>query len=534
MFDMKKTISLILLSFVCLSVNAQKHFDRLESIDIIHYRFEIQLNDESNRINGLTEVTIRFKKDLKDFALDLINQDKDGTGMKVIAMMEGDKKVAFKHKENKININTPAKAHELRTFIIAYEGIPKTGLIISKNKYGDRTFFGDNYPDRGQHWLPIVDHPSDKATVEWIVTAPSHYQVVGNGRLIEHTNINDKLMLTIWKTDVELPTKVMVIGAARFAIQNVADIYGTTVSSWVYPQDREKGFYDYAPAAPILDWFINHVGDYPFAKLANVQSKTQFGGMENAGNIFYSENSVTGNRTIEGLLAHEIAHQWFGNSASEGNWHHAWLSEGFATYFTILYMEQKHGRAKAWESVLANRQQVIDFSNKNRVPIVNTAIEEYMQVLNANTYQKGGWVLHMLRREVGDDIFWEAIRQYYAKYTLSNALTDDLKDVFEQVSGKELNGFFQQWVYQAGQPNIDASWSFNAGELDLQILQSQTENFIFDLEIEIQYADGNSERRVIKIESKKQSYQPKLKNTPTKIILDPDAWLLYEGELKMN
>ncbi|MFT6055590.1 MAG: hypothetical protein ACJASP_002495, partial [Roseivirga sp.] len=110
MFDMKKTISLILLSFVCLSVNAQKHFDRLESIDIIHYRFEIQLNDESNRINGLTEVTIRFKKDLKDFALDLINQDKDGTGMKVIAMMEGDKKVAFKHKENKININTPAKA----------------------------------------------------------------------------------------------------------------------------------------------------------------------------------------------------------------------------------------------------------------------------------------------------------------------------------------------------------------------------------------------------------------------------------------
>jgi aminopeptidase N len=273
------------------------------------------------------------------------------------------------------------------------------------------------------------------------------------------------------------------------------------------------------------------VGDYPFAKLANVQSKTQFGGMENAGNIFYSENSVTGKRTIEGLLAHEIAHQWFGNSASEGNWHHAWLSEGFATYFTILYMEQQHGRAKAWETVLANRQQVIEFSKKDRVPIVNTAIEDYMQILNANTYQKGGWVLHMLRKEVGDEIFWEAIRQYYDKYKFSNALTNDLKDVFELVSGKSLDTFFQQWVYQAGQPNIEAAWSFKDGQLDLEILQKQPENFVFDLEIEITYADGTFERRVVKVESKEQSYKPKLKATPTKVTLDPDAWLLFEGGL---
>jgi aminopeptidase N len=522
---------LIFFSLCILGFNsfAQKHQDRFDAIDVQHYRFEIQLNDESNKINGLAQVTIRFKKDLNLFELDLINQEADGSGMKIIALMEGTAKVPFEHAGNKIKIKPSAKANDLKTYTVAYEGIPKTGLIISKNKYGDRTFFGDNYPDRGQNWLPIVDHPSDKATVEWVVTAPSHYQVVGNGKLIEHTNINESTTLTHWKTDVALPTKVMVIGAARFAIQNVAEVYGTTVSSWIYPQDREKGFYDYAPAAPILDWFINHVGDYPFAKLANVQSKTQFGGMENAGNIFYFENSVTGNRKIEELLAHEIAHQWFGNSASEGNWHHAWLSEGFATYFTILYMEQKHGRAKAWETVLKNRQQVIDFSKKNRVPIVNTAIENYMEILNDNTYQKGGWVLHMLRKEVGDEIFWEAIRQYYDKYKLSNALTDDLKDIFELVSGKNLDVFFQQWVYQAGQPNIDASWSFKNGQLDLEILQKQPENFVFDLEMEIEYADGSSERRVVKVESKKQSYKPKLTSAPVKITLDPDAWLLFEG-----
>uniref|UniRef100_UPI004047F296 M1 family metallopeptidase n=2 Tax=Roseivirga sp. TaxID=1964215 RepID=UPI004047F296 len=526
---MKKPIYLFLLCLFCNLSFSQKHQDRFDAIDVQHYRFEIQLNDESNKISGIAQITIRFKKSLNSFDLDLINQDGDGTGMKIIALMEGTSKVPFEHIGNKIKIKSTAQTNDLKTYTLAYEGIPKTGLIISKNKFGDRTFFGDNYPDRGQHWLPIVDHPSDKATVEWVVTAPSHYQIVGNGKLIEHTNINESTTLTHWKTDVALPTKVMVIGAARFAIQNVADVYGTTVSSWIYPQDREKGFYDYAPAAPILDWFINHVGDYPFAKLANVQSKTQFGGMENAGNIFYFENSVTGERKIEELLAHEIAHQWFGNSASEGNWHHAWLSEGFATYFTILYVEQRHGRAKAWETVLKNRQQVIDFSKKNRVPIVNTAIENYMEILNDNTYQKGGWVLHMLRKEVGDEIFWEAIRQYYDKYKLSNALTDDLKDVFELVSGKNLDVFFQQWVYQAGQPNIDASWNFKNGQLDLEILQKQPENFVFDLELEVAYADGTSERRVVKVESKKQSYKPKLKSAPVKVTLDPDAWLLFEG-----
>lgn len=515
---------------LCLSLFAQKHHERFGAIDIQHYRFELQLNDENDKINGIAQITVKFKTAANDFYLDLTNEN-NGKGMKVLALMQQNSKVPFDHKNNKLNIRFAAKPGEIKTFTIAYEGVPETGLIISKNKYGDRTFFGDNYPDRGQHWLPLVDHPSDKATVEWIVTAPSHYQVVGNGRLVERTNINDKTTLTHWKTDVELPTKVMVIGAARFAIQNVANVYGTTVSSWVYPQDREKGFYDYAPAAPILDWFINHVGDYPFAKLANVQSKTQFGGMENAGNIFYSENSVTGTRNVEGLLAHEIAHQWFGNSASEGNWHHAWLSEGFATYFTILYMEQKYGKARAQESLIANRQQVIAFSKNNRVPIVNTAIENYMEILNANTYQKGGWVLHMLRNKVGDQQFWEAIKLYYTKYTLSNALTDDLKDVFEYVTGLDLDSFFAQWVYQAGQPELNASWSYNNGTLNMQLQQNQKESFVFDLEVELIYENGVSEVKTIQVNSKTQQWTPKLNSKPVKITLDPDVKLLMEASI---
>lgn len=511
---------------------AQKHHERFEKIDIQHYRFEFQLNDQNDNINGIATVTVKFKKDIEGFSLDLVNRE-NGKGMKTSIVMSENRRISFDHKNDQLNLAYNGKKGEIKSFLIAYEGIPQTGLIIAKNKFGDRTFFGDNWPNRAKHWLPTVDHPSDKATVEWFVTAPIHYQVIGNGRLVERTNINDALTLTHWKSDVVIPTKVMVFGAARFAVQIVDELYGIPVSSWMYPQDREKGFYDYALAAPIMSWFINHIGPYPYTKLANVQSKTQFGGMENASNIFYSENAVDGKRGQEGLIAHEIAHQWFGNSASEANWHHVWLSEGFATYFTNLYMEQKYGRDRFIEMVNEQRTRVIDFSKTQRVPIVNPAIEDYMKLLNANSYQKGGWVLHMLRREVGDELFWQAIKNYYNKYKLSNALTSDLRQEFELLSGKDLKTFFQQWIFQAGQPDLEAKWTFkrSTGTLNMNFVQKQSENFVFNLDVDIVYVDGSKERRTVLIDRKNQKWTPEINSKPAKIVLDPDNWLLFEGKV---
>ncbi len=525
---MKLRLTLLAL-IICSALQAQKHFDRFNTIDIRHYQFEIELNDDNDKIEAKATVTVKFKKDATGFDLDLTSKT-DGKGMTVSAVNEEDEKVSFTHNQGKLTLNTTAKAGDIRHYEISYSGVPATGLIISKNKHGDRTFFGDNWPDRGRNWLPIVDHPSDKATVEWIVTAPSHYQVVGNGSLVERTNLSDELTLTHWKTRVQLPTKVMVIGAARFAIQQAGEVSGIPVSSWVYPQDRQNGFYDYALAVEIMDWFINHVGPYPYAKLANVQSKTQFGGMENASNIFYMEASVNGQRTSEGLIAHEIAHQWFGNSASEANWHHIWLSEGFATYFTILYREQKYGKTAAAEDRLTDRNQIIAFNKRQSVPVVNTAIENYMQLLNANSYQKGGFVLHMLRKEVGDQVFWQAIKTYYDQYKLSNALTEDLKEVFEEASGKDLDPFFQQWIYTAGHPDIELNWQYKDG---LQVLVDQRQNstFQFPLEIEVIYQDGSSQRETLQVNKEKQAFSIKTDKKPAKIVLDPDTNLLFEGKV---
>ena len=225
------------------------------------------------------------------------------------------------------------------------------------------------------------------------------------------------------------------------------------------PEDRDKGFYDYALAADILPFFIKNVGPYGYKKLANVQSKTTFGGLENANTIFYSENSVTGNRKSEGTIAHEIAHQWFGNMATEKSFAHLWLSEGFATYMTTLYMEHKYGADTARSMLLKDRDEVIEFAKTTDQPVIDESTD-YMKLLNANNYQKGGWILHMLRRQLGDSLFWKSVQKYYSTYAGKNADSHDLQLIFEKVSGKNLSAFFKQWLYTPGIPKLDVTWSY--------------------------------------------------------------------------
>ena len=521
-------LAALLLSFNLL---AQKHYERFNSIDVQHYQFSLELSEVNDRIKGSASITVLFKKAVGSFTLDLVKAGEE-TGMSVLSVMEENKNMAFQHEQAQLKISVEAKAGETRTFQVEYEGVPQTGLIISTNKYGERTFFGDNWPDRGKHWLPIVDHPSDKATVEWIVTAPSVYKVIGSGLLQGEAVTANGFTITHWKNEIPIPTKVMVIGASRFATEVSGTVEGKEISSWVYPQDEKKGFYDYALATPITQWFVDRVGSYPFSKLANVQSKTQFGGMENAGNIFYSERSVTGTRQAEGLIAHEIAHQWFGNSASEANWHHIWLSEGFATYFTVLYMEDTYGKELAAEQLSTQRKQIVRYNQLNSVPVVNPAIEDYMELLNANSYQKGGFVLHMLRQKVGNEVFWQAIRSYYDRYKLSNALTEDLKKVFEETSGQELDPFFNQWIFQAGHPQLDVKADGKIAKL--QLTQTQPGQFNFPLEVRFNYTDGSSETKRFEITEREQTLTGDTSKKLLNFQLDPDTKLLFEAKVAGN
>jgi aminopeptidase N len=205
--------------------------------------------------------------------------------------------------------------------------------------------------------------------------------------------------------------------------------------------------------------------------------------MENAGNIFYYEQSTDPTRDIEGLFAHEIAHQWFGNSATEIDWPHIWLSEGFATYLTDLYFEDKYGEARLKERMANERQSIIDFAKTKKVPVVDHETDDYMQLLNANSYQKGAWILHMLRREVGDKNFFLGIKLYSKKYRDSNASTEDLRRVFEDISKKNLSSFFKQWLYTPGHPKLSYSFTNGDKRVMIHIKQKQKKAFKFPLDV---------------------------------------------------
>jgi aminopeptidase N len=234
-----------------------------------------------------------------------------------------------------------------------------------------------------------------------------------------------------------------------------------------------------------LEYYSTIIGEYPYRKLANVQSKTIYGGLENAGTIFYSENSVTGKGTAEGLIAHEIAHQWFGNSVSETDWHHIWLSEGFATYLTSLYFESLFGKERLKSDQSLARTKVIEYYEINKSPLIDTTESILMNLLNPNSYRKGAWVLHMLRHEIGDNSFFKGLQLYYKRFCNRNASSSDFINVMEEVSGRDLETFFYQWLYLSGHPQLKI-WhkpGIKKGSFEVYIEQVQKNLFQFNIEL---------------------------------------------------
>lgn len=528
---MKRFLLAIVLSVFIFPVYSQG------KIDVLHYKFEIELNDNNDSIDGKALIQFIIISAASSFSFDLATINKDKKGMMVTGVFFGTSTLpstGIKQVNEKLTITTGSafKKNDTASVLITYKGIPSDGLIISKNKYGHRTFFSDNWPNRAHNWIPCIDDPGDKATVEFIVTAPSHYQVISNGIKMEETNLPGNKKLTHWKEAVPLPTKVMAIGVADFAVNYAGDINCIPVSSWVFPENKKEGFFDYAPAKEILTFFDDYIGPYPYHKLANVQSKTTFGGMENASAIFYFENSVTGEQQQDALIAHEIIHQWFGNMATEKNFAHLWLSEGFATYLTHIFIESKYGTDSLNKRMQNEREEVIDFVKTSHKPVVDSA-SPYMQLLNANSYQKGSWVLHMLRRELGDSVFKKSIRKYYATYAGKNAETKDLQKIFESVSGKNLEKFFDQWLYSTVNPHLKVIWKYLAAgkkiQLDIEQLQTETV-FTMPLEIEISI-DGKKIIMQLNIETKTQRFTWAAPKKPSKISLDPKTSMLFEGSV---
>jgi aminopeptidase N len=513
-------------------------YPRQPGVDALHYTFRLSLRDDTDEIEGETLVTLGFVNDGQEsFALDLATPlTPGGRGMTVSSVTLSGAPLAFSHKANRLEVTLSERpmAGERRVVAVQYHGVPAKGLLIGPNRRGERTFFSNNWPDRARQWLPTIDHPYDKATSEFIVTAPSRYQVVSNGVLVEETELGEGRRVTHWKQSVPIATWLNALGVARFASRDVGTFQGVPVKIWVHPDDRQVGFDALGgPARKVLEFYGKQIGEFPYEKLGVIQAAGTHGGMELASAIFLGENSVD-NGPATRLVAHEVAHQWFGDSVTEKDWDDVWLSEGFATYFAMRFLENEQGREAFVTALRRSRTRVFQAEERDpRLAVIHTNPSDTSKVLNDLVYQKGCWVLHMLHERIGNEAFTAGIRKYYATYRDKNATTDDFRRVMEQASGTDLSWFFQQWLNQPGHPVIEGTWWYDPAGKSVVVDLAQTQRgdtYRLLLELRL-WCSGSPEVVVEKVEmvQRRQQFQIRTAVEPLRVALDPDSCTLMES-----
>jgi aminopeptidase N len=504
-------------------------YPRQQGVDAIHYVFRLTVDDQSNRITGEAAVTVRLAQGVGELTLDLASAGGD-RGMTVSAVTLEGRAVRFEHASDRLRITlgtTGATAE--RTLIVSYSGVPRDGLRLINNLHGERTMFSENWPNRARQWLPMIDHPSDKATGEFIVSAPAHYQVVANGRLVGETDLPGGMRRTHWKQSVPIASWLYAIGVARFAVHHYDVVRGVPQQVWVYPQDVERWKVFESPGRGAFDFFSERIGPYAYEKLAHVQAAGIGGGTEHATAIFYGEKGVASGRAP---VVHEVAHQWWGNAVTENDWDDVWLSEGFATYFTHLYTEHAEGRdafirglRRDVDTIVAAQKAAPD------QPVIHRNLSDMSRVLNRFVYQKGGWVLHMLRGVVGTEAFWSGIRDYYQRYRDRNASTDDFRQVMERAAGVPLSWFFDQWLRRPGMPVLRGNWRYDATARQVRIELQQVqggEPFRLPLEIALRDAAGQSRVERLELTAMTGQFTLAADAEPAAVALDPDTWVLRQ------
>lgn len=533
---------LISLSFSLTTALALRRERLIDAWQPEHYNVSITLNDKLNEIaSAQAEIEIKILKRSSLIDLDFGDLITDAVNV-------NGKPAVFEHRNGKLEIKLAELVNPgtKLTVTVAYHGKPKDGLILTADKDGKPSAVGDNWPDRVHHWIPSFDHPSAKATVTFKITAPVQDIVVANGRL-DHVEVQANGNRTWTYTEgVPIPAYCMIIGVGEFVRFEPTGPALTPLSYYVPHSDSPYALKGFAPAAPAVQLFSQTVGPYPYEKLAMIVGATRFGGMENSSAIVFASSLFNPNPNAKlsetfgiptgtmSVVAHEIAHQWFGDSVTESTWSDLWLSEGFATYFAGLFI-QKHDGEEAFQRYMTQAAQTsLAYDKSKHTPIFDTQTENLFSLLNANNYQKGAWVLHMLRSRLGDGPFFRGIRNYYQAHKNATANTEDLRTALEKASGKDLRSFFTRWVYESGHPQYELSstWDEKRATTTLVLTQLQSGNLFLD-PVPITVVTKNGPQDVtIQPTGKTTSKTIKLKAKPTAVEIDPRNTLLKESSVR--
>ncbi|MDX6559467.1 MAG: aminopeptidase [Blastocatellia bacterium] len=535
--------SLVLLAAVLLflslplSLAAQRRERIVDSWKPTHYDVSLSFNDQLTEIAAArTEITVEV------IASGLTKIDLDFGELPIDAVTVDGSPVRFERKPDLLDVflQRAAKRGDKLSLTITYHGRPKDGLIFAQDRDGKPSATGDNWPNRVHQWIPCLDHPSAKATVSFTVSAPNREIVVANGRTVSMGRTNKSIKIWGFEESKPIPAYCMVIAVSEGAKIDANPPAVTPLSYYVPHKDAAYAPKGFAPAAPALAFFSQTIAPYPYEKLALIVGATRFGGMENSSAIVFPStifeprsNDLMSRRfdiptRTEDVVAHEIAHQWFGDSVTESTWADLWLSEGFATYFAGLFIEKQEGEDAFREYMQNAAARYFAYERQHNAPIHDSETQDLMKLLNPNNYEKGAWVLHMLRRRLGDEDFFKGLRDYYNAHHEGNATTDDLLLALEKSSGKNLKEFFARWVYGAGHPVYELSSHLTGDSLTIVLKQTQSSEAFLD-PVPVEISNGETKQRItISPKGKLASVRVHTKGQPTSIQIDPDGALLKE------
>jgi aminopeptidase N len=495
-------------------------------IDILNYNLNFELYHDDKYFDAFAEI----KGVVLDPSIEKIDLNfYDNFKIKKVSLNKSE--VDYENIGTRFSIPLKEIITDTFTINIVYSGTPKrVGLdgFVFGQRDGYSVIYTLNEPNYASSWFPCNDIPDDKALLEMKITNDSSKISVSNGKLVEITDHNNRRTY-YWKTLYPISTYLIALYSADYVSYSEKYVSRDGLDTmpiiyYVLPDKLEKSKIDFAEHVNMLEVLSDLFGEYPFIKekYAVAEFLWMMGAMENQTITGISSGLIGGTKYFNDYFVHELAHHWWGNAIGPKSWKDIWLNEGFSTYSEALYFESVNG-SKALQSVMMKK-----YSNNLR----GTLIDPGASLFNTTVYNKGAWVLNMLRWEVGDSAFFKILRSYYENYKYSNASTQDFIDIAIKVSGKNLEMFFNQWLNYEDNINVSYFWkstkvdTSHRIEINIEQLQKAPDVYHFPLEILIEFESGNIATERFYINSRRITFDFEFEEEVTSVSLDPDKWLL--------
>ena len=524
------------------------HQSPARTYDVQHYTIRTRFDASAKTVFG--DVTVSLKplaNGFQNFKLDASNMEFD-----TVTLEPEGKRLKWTTPEDKLYIalDRAYSSSETIEVRIRYRANPQRGLYFVPATPASRgrrwakpaQIWTQGEPEDNHHWFPCYDFPDDKATSEQFITTSASEIAISNGELIETVDNGDSTRTFHWK--MNQPHSSYLISLVVGNYSKIEDAYkNIPVEYYTYPGTERKARSSFAKTPAMMRWFIERLNyEYPYNKYAQtVVTNFIFGGMENITATTQADTEILSGEdddpslSADNLVAHELSHSWFGNLATAKDWANLWVNEGFATFFEAAFNEHEGGRdAYLYELREDSSEYFSEDSFQYRRPIVSNRYRNPVDLFDATVYKKGGFVVHMLRETVGDEVFWRALNVYLNEHKYQNTDVNTVKDVFENVSGKDLDWFFDQWLFKAGYPELRVRQTYNAAtrQLTLDVQQTQTPDSITPaifrlpgVEVEIRTAKGTINERV-DITERSSRFVFKLDSRPLAVRFDKGERIL--------